>query len=106
MMRRRDFITLLGGVAAVWPWVARGQFKPALIGVLGSGSAQSSAFLIGALKEGMKDNGLTEGRDYVLDVRWAEGDYTPVLKPAGPGGSCPHGYTSSSSYCVPARAPR
>jgi putative ABC transport system substrate-binding protein len=75
-VKRREFITLLGGVVAAWPWVARGQFKPAIIGVLGSGSAQSSAFLIDALKEGMNDNGLTEGRDYVLDVRWAEGDYT------------------------------
>ena len=74
-MKRRDFITLLGGAAA-WPRVARGQFKPAIIGVLGSGSAQSSAFLIDALKEGMNENGLAEGRDYVLDVRWAEGDYT------------------------------
>ena len=67
-------MTLLGGAA--WPVVARGQFKPAIIGVLGSGSAQSSVFLIDALKEGMNENGLAEGRDYVLDVRWAEGDYT------------------------------
>ena len=72
---RRQFITLLYGTAA-WPVVARGQFKPAIIGVLGSGSPQSSAFLIDAFKEGMNGNGLTEGRDYVLDVRWAEGDYT------------------------------
>ena len=74
-MNRRDFVTLLGGAAA-WPGVARGQFKPAIVGVLGSGSAHSSAFLIDALKEGMNENGLAEGRDYVLDVRWAEGDYT------------------------------
>ena len=74
-LKRREFITLLGG-AAVWPRVARGQFKPAIIGVLGSGFAQSSAFLIDTLKEGMNENGLAEGRDYVLDVRWAEGDYT------------------------------
>jgi putative ABC transport system substrate-binding protein len=73
-LKRREFITLLGS-AAVWPRVARGQFKPAIIGVLGSGSAQSSAFLIDAIKEGMNENGLAEGRDYVLDVRWAEGDY-------------------------------
>jgi putative ABC transport system substrate-binding protein len=74
-LKRREFITLLGN-AAVWPRVARGQFNPAVIGVLGSGFAQSSAFLIDALKEGMNENGLAEGRDYVLDVRWAEGDYT------------------------------
>jgi putative tryptophan/tyrosine transport system substrate-binding protein len=74
-LKRREFITLIGGAAA-WPRVAHGQFKPAIIGVLGSGSAQSSAFLIDALKKGMNENGLAEGRDYVLDVRWAEGDYT------------------------------
>jgi ABC-type uncharacterized transport system substrate-binding protein len=74
-VKRREFITLLGGAAA-WPVVARGQFKPAIIGVLGSGSPQSSAFLIDAFKEGMNGNGLTEGRDYMLEVRWAEGDYT------------------------------
>src|SRR6267154_3706862 len=73
-LKRREFITLLGSAAA-WPRVARGQCKPAISGVLGSGSAQSSAFLIDALKEGMNENGLAEGRDYVLDVRWAEGDY-------------------------------
>jgi putative ABC transport system substrate-binding protein len=75
-MRRREFIMLIGGTAVAWPRVARGQFKPVIIGVLGSGSAQSSAFLIGAFKEGMNENGLAEGRDYVLDVRWADGDYT------------------------------
>ena len=75
-MRRREFITLLGGAAAAWPLAARAQPKPAIIGVLGSGSAGSSAFLIDALKQGMNENGLTEGRDYVLDVRWAQGDYT------------------------------
>jgi putative ABC transport system substrate-binding protein len=73
-LKRREFIILLGGAAA-WPRAAHGQRKPATIGVLGSGSAQSSAFLIDALKEGMSENGLVEGRDYVLDVRWAEGDY-------------------------------
>jgi putative tryptophan/tyrosine transport system substrate-binding protein len=74
-LRRRQFLTLLAGAMAPWPRLARGQFRPAIIGVLGSGSAQSSAFLINAFKQGMNENGLTEGRDYVLDVRWAEGDY-------------------------------
>jgi putative tryptophan/tyrosine transport system substrate-binding protein len=73
-MTRREFMVLLGGAVA-WPRVARGQSNPAIIRVLGSGSAQSSAFLIDAFKEGMNKNGLAEGRDYVLDVRWAEGDY-------------------------------
>jgi ABC-type uncharacterized transport system substrate-binding protein len=57
-MRRREFIALLVGAAIAWPRVVRGQFKPAIIGVLGSGSPQSSAFLIDALKEGMNGNGV------------------------------------------------
>lgn len=73
-MRRREFITLLG-VAATWPAMARAQSKPAVIGVLGSGFGPSSAILIAAFKQGLGENGLAEGRDYVLDVRWAEGDY-------------------------------
>jgi hypothetical protein len=57
---------------------ARGvaQSKPIVIGVLGSGFGPSSAILIDAFKQGLGENGLAEGRDYVLDVRWAEGDYT------------------------------
>jgi len=47
----------------------------ALIGVLGSGFPRSSAILIDAFKEGLRENGLIEGRNYLLDVRWAEGDY-------------------------------
>ena len=80
-MRRREFITLLGSAAVAWPRAARAQQAAMPVigflgGVLGSGSAQSSAFLIEALKSGMNENGLTQGRDYVLGVRWAEGDYT------------------------------
>jgi putative tryptophan/tyrosine transport system substrate-binding protein len=79
-MRRREFITLVGGAAAapslLWPLAARAQSNPAAIGVLGSGFPASSAILIEAFKQGMRENGLTEGRDYVLDVRWAKGDYT------------------------------
>lgn len=74
-MRRRDFIMLFGVVAAAGPRAARAQ-QPVVIGVLGSGFADSSAILIDAFKQGMGENGLAEGRDYVLDVRWAEGDYT------------------------------
>jgi len=74
---RRAFISLLGGAAAGWPLVARAQ-QPAMpvIGVLGSGFAASSAIFIDAFKQGMSENGLFEGRDYLLDVRWAEADYT------------------------------
>ena len=50
--------------------------NPLRIAVLGSGAAQSSGIFVDALKDGLRDNGLVESRDYVLDVRWAEGNYT------------------------------
>jgi putative tryptophan/tyrosine transport system substrate-binding protein len=74
-MRRREFITVLGSAAA-WPLAARAQQQPALIGFLASGAAESFAIFVDAFKEGMRDNGLVEGRDYVLDLRYADGDYS------------------------------
>ena len=74
-MRRRDFITLLGGVGALWPLAARAQQAVHLIGFLVSGAPDSFAIFVDAFKQGMFDNGLVEGRDYVLDLRFAEGDY-------------------------------
>jgi putative ABC transport system substrate-binding protein len=74
-MRRREFITLLGGAAAAWPIVARAQQAAHLIGFLISGAPGSFAIFVDAFKQGMLDNGLVEGRDYILDLRFAEGDY-------------------------------
>jgi len=75
-MRRREFITLFGGGAAAWSLAAHAESKTvALVGLLGSGFARSSAIFIDAFREGMRDNGLIEERNYVLDVRWAEDDY-------------------------------
>ena len=82
-MRRREFIMLLGGAGTTWPLAAWAQQKPARLALLGSGGAQSSAIFMDAVKEGLAENGLAEGQDYVLDVRWAEGEYgrfpAPVL---------------------------
>jgi putative tryptophan/tyrosine transport system substrate-binding protein len=89
VIRRREFITLLGGAAAC-PLAARAQSKPALIGMLGSGFAETSAIFVDAFKQGMHENGLVEGRDYVLDVLWAEGDYArfPALAAELAGRGC------------------
>jgi putative tryptophan/tyrosine transport system substrate-binding protein len=75
MIRRRELITLLGGAAAAWPVVARAEQKPAGIGFLGAGVAETSAPLVEALKQGLRENGLVEGKDYVLEPHWAEGNY-------------------------------
>ena len=74
-MKRREFITLLSGAAACWPLLAAAQqlTKP-VIGFLVSGSADSFAIFVDAFEHGMRDNGLVEDRDYVLDLRFADGD--------------------------------
>jgi hypothetical protein len=74
-MRRREFISFIGSVAATWPLAARAQKQPARIGFLGSGAADTSAIFVEALKLGLDENGLQEGRDYVLDLGWADGNY-------------------------------
>jgi putative tryptophan/tyrosine transport system substrate-binding protein len=75
--RRREFLTLLsGGIVAAWPLAASAQQPAALIGFLVSGAADSFAIFVEAFKQGMRDNGMVEGRDYVLDLRFADGDYS------------------------------
>jgi len=75
-MRRRQFITLLGGAAITWPLAGSTQ-QPGrpVIGFLASGSADSFAIFVDAFKQGMRDNGMVDDRDYVLDLRFADGDY-------------------------------
>lgn len=75
-MRRRAFITLIGGAAVTWPLAARAQQPAAGIGFLISGTAKSFAIFVDAFRQGMRDNGMVEDRDYVLDLRFADGDYS------------------------------
>src|SRR5262245_24133978 len=74
-MKRRDFIALLGGTAATWPLSAGAQ-TPARLGYLGAGTANSDYMrrLLAGLKQGLTENGMIEGRDYLLETRFA-GDY-------------------------------
>jgi putative ABC transport system substrate-binding protein len=75
-MKRREFITLLGGItSALWPLPLGAQQKPLGIGFLGAGAADTSTPLVEAVKQGLRENGLVEGKDYVFEPRWAEGRY-------------------------------
>jgi len=75
-VRRREFITLVGGAAAGWPLAARAQqAKVARIGFLGSVSASSHAPRLAAFRAGLRDLGWLEGTNLFIEYRWAEGNY-------------------------------
>jgi ABC-type uncharacterized transport system substrate-binding protein len=74
-LKRRDFITLLGGAAA-WPLAARAQQQQLpVIGILSSRSRATDALLLAVIRQGLNDTGFVEGRNVSIEYRWAEGNY-------------------------------
>jgi putative ABC transport system substrate-binding protein len=76
-MKRREFITLIGGAAVGWPLATRAQqrAKP-LIGFLSGRSPDDSGYLLAAFRRGLAEGGFVEEQNVAVEYRWARGDYS------------------------------
>src|SRR5215813_10320846 len=71
VMKRREFISLIGGIAAAWPLAAQAQQRGLpVVGFLRGGTAAANANLLAAFRKGLSETGFVEGRNLAIEFRW------------------------------------
>jgi hypothetical protein len=74
-MKRREFLTLLGGAAAAWPLAARAQQSMPLVGFVSGGAADANVGNVAAFRKGLNEAGYVESQNVTVDYHWLEGQY-------------------------------
>jgi putative tryptophan/tyrosine transport system substrate-binding protein len=74
-MKRREFITLLGGAAVAWPVAARAQQAMPIVGLINGRAAQDAIRNAAAFRSGLNETGYVENQNVMVEYHWLEGQY-------------------------------